>query len=169
MELDNNIKNELIQLSITPESLSDNEKKIISQIHDVFVKFKNTQEQLQNSLSKNKFNKSIVASKVDCSRQTLYKNPTVVSYLEYLLSKAEKIAITPASEKVSKEKYSQLKKENEQILFNVIDSALKDAELERLNKELKEKNQRIATLVERIEQLNHEKHDAIFKQINVNC
>ncbi len=75
----------------------------------------------------------------------------------------------PASEKVSKEKYSQLKIENEQILFNVIDSALKDAELERLNKELKEKDQRIKTLVERIEQLNQEKNNSVLGQIRATC
>lgn len=169
MDLDNNIKNELIQLAINPEALSDNEKKLIAQIHDVFTTFKSTQEQLLARLSKNKFNKSIVASKVDCSRQTLYKNPTVVTYLEFILTKAEKIATTSTSEVVSKEKYNQLKKENEQLLFNVVDSALKDAELERMTKELKEKDQRISILVERIEQLNQEKIKYTLGSVRPNC
>jgi len=166
MELKQKLKNKLIQLDINPDSLSDNEIKILTQIDDAYEEFENTNKDLTSKLAKNKFTKSSVSEKVDCSRQTLYKNPTLVAFLDHCLEKADKISSLLPQDVVSKDKYAQLKKENELILFNVVDNATKDSEIERLSKELKEKNERIDNLVARVEKLNNEIVDLKRKSYN---
>lgn len=156
MELDQTIQNELIQLNINPQSLSENEKKYIKQIFEAYMEFEATQKGLVERIAQNKLNKSVISNKVDCSRQALYKNPTLMIYINHCIEKANKLAAPLATDVVSKEKFNQLKKENEQILLNVVDNALKDAEILRLVKEVKEKNNRIDNLLARIEDLNKE-------------
>ena len=147
---------ELNQIGINVKSLSKNEEKYLSQIYQAFQEFLTLNNELHDQLKKNKFNKSVITNKIDCSRQTLYNNPSLVTYLNYCIDRAENISLKIPSHCVSKERNNQLKNENEQILLNIVEDNLKDDEIERLSREVKEKDARISNLVIRIEELNKE-------------
>ena len=147
---------ELNQIGINAQSLSKNEEKYLSQIYLAFKEFMELNNQLNEQIKNNKFNKSIIINKIDCSRQTLYNNPTLMAYLNYCINRANNILNKISNDCVSKEKYNQLKYENEQILLNIVEDNLKDDEIERLSREVKEKDARISNLVLIIEELNKE-------------
>lgn len=146
----------LAELNIQVDSLSKREIDALTQINNLFDEFERTDSELKTKLAQNKFTKTLISKKINYSRQTLYKNPTILRFVDYCVEKAEKISNLLPQNAVSKEKYQQLKEENELILFNVVDNALKDNEIERLSLENKEKDNRIIELTLKIETLNKE-------------
>ena len=146
----------LADLNIQVDSLSKREIDALTQINNLFDEFERTDSELKTRLAQNKFTKTLISKKINYSRQTLYKNPTILRFVEYCVEKAEKISNYLPQNAVDKEKYQQLKEENELILLNVVDNALKDNEIERLSLENKEKDNRINELTLKIETLNKE-------------
>lgn len=153
MELSKGLINNLVSIGINPNALSEKEKRFLSQIHDFFIGYKKQSEELSNILAKNKFNRTTIAASVECSRQTLYKNPTISAYIDWCEKQADDIyeKVVPVNV-VPKEKYDTLKDENQKLLINIIDVANKDAEIERLAKENQELRNRIDKLMLRLEQ-----------------
>ena len=152
MDISNELMRKLNKLGINPESLSDNEIRYLTQINNVYEEFKKKNDELVDQINRNKFNKMVVSKRVDCSRQTLYKNPTLTLFLNYCLSESEKVSNVMPNDCVSREKYQLLKEENANLLINIVKDAQKDAEIERLTKELNEKERRIQNLLHQMEQ-----------------
>lgn len=172
MEINLEIKNTLKKLGINDDSLSEKEKKYLTEIFDCYCNFVKEYNSAINIIDKLKFNKSIVADKVSCSRQALYNNPTLMIYLEYLIKETNKL-LTSRNNKnfVSREKYDLLKEENSALLINIVKDKNKDIEIDRLTKELKEERRNRKDLALKCEllsqQLEMEKRkNSSFRAIN---
>lgn len=157
MELNEHLVSSLTLLGISIDSLSDNEKKYLCEIYSVFVEHQRINEKLVSEFRKNKFNKSSLAERVDFSRQTLYMNPTLLAYVEWCESQAEKSrGILDSTSFVPREKYNKLKTENTCLLVNIVKDAIRDSEIERLAKENNELKRRVENLLARFEEKNEE-------------
>lgn len=157
MELSLELLNNLIQLGINPTSLSENEKKFLSQIHIAFEEFKIKNASILRDLSRNRLSIISVSEQVGCSRQILYRNPTLLIYLNWCIKEADFIySKSDSANLVSKEKYNRLKNENSNLLTNIVDHALKDVEIVRLVNENKELRKRVQNLISKYEVTNKE-------------
>lgn len=155
--MDKELINKLNLLEINPDSLSNKEKKVITEINDIFEKHVRISQELKDAAKENKFNKSTVASKVSCTRQTLYNNPTLLKFLDYCLKEdAKNTTNNSVAGYVSKDKYDALKEENNNLLSNIVDDALKDEEIDSLIKATEDKDKRIIYFIERNNKLNDE-------------
>jgi hypothetical protein len=153
VELSRNLLDNLLQLGINPISLSENEKNFLTQINTIFEEFVDLNTKLSNEISENKFNKTQVLNQVGFVRRTLYRNPTLIMYIEWCEKQAIKITNNKnTSQLISREKYDRLKEENSNLLLNIVDDALRDDEIDRLAKENDELKKRIENLTSRFEE-----------------
>lgn len=153
MELGRNLLDNLVQLGINPNSLSENEKNYLIQINTIFEQFVDLNMKLSNEISNNKFNKTQVLNQVDFARRTLYRNPTLIMYIEWCEKQALKITSNKnTSQLISRDKYELLKEENSNLLINIVEDSLREDEIERLVKENSELKKRIENLTTRFEE-----------------
>ena len=85
MDLSHDIQKQLESLGINTASLSKNEIKYLTEIYDQYKYYCEEIKKVQRRLSELSFNKSSVSKSISCSRQTLYKNPTLMTYIDYLI------------------------------------------------------------------------------------
>lgn len=157
MELPKQLKEILSKLKITPESLSEREKRTLNSIYNEFNKFTNEYTKIHEELSKLKFNAVVVSKAIGLTRQTLHDNLTYATFFDWCLKKTDVLTNRVEDrELVNRNKYNLLKEENNNLLANIVKGANKDAEIIRLSKELTEKEARIEKLLKQVNEQSKE-------------
>lgn len=157
MELSEQLKVILNKLKITPESLSEREKRTLSSIYCEFSKFTNEYTRINGELSRLKFNAVSVSKAIGCTRQTLYDNDIYSLFFDWCLKKTNVLTNrVDDRDLVTRKKYNQLKEENLNLLINIVKESNRDTEISRLTKELNEKQERIDRLLKQVNEQSKE-------------
>lgn len=146
------LKKNLSKLGLEENQLSSRELNILIKIQEYYNAYEEKNNSLKQELQNNKFNRKRIKDIGICSRQTLYTNKVINDYMLLLESQAEDISDVNETKYISRQKYNELKSENTKLISNAVDSAIKDAEIERLTRENKQLKDRISNLIKRLEQ-----------------
>lgn len=142
----NTLKKNLTKLGIDETWLTPRELEVITKIQELYDSYVEKHYSLKNEIQENKFNKNIVANHNICSRQTLYGNETICRYMQLLELQAETLSNVDERKYVSKEKFDNLKAENEKLISNAVDVELKNFEIQKLTHDNVRLRQEVATL-----------------------
>lgn len=146
------LKKNLAKIGFDETQLSRRELDTITKIQEFYDDFESKNETLKKELQNNKFNRKAIKDSGICSRQTLYTNEIVNKFVSLLEEKSENISDVNETKYIPRSKYNELKAENAKLISNVVDVAIKDAEIDRLTRENKQLHDRVNNLVKRLEE-----------------